>query len=175
MIDWRWTEVDTLESQERWDEAKSLLLKYWRETPTDLKVSIRLGFFCWYILVEQGPLGIKDIDFSELENVLREVTQIGLDHFMTNEDFLWCFGYMISLFPYYFGDYEYWEDKGLSMLKQAYELCPDEPVYRYSYFGSFPHIDKKSKDELHLVQAILDDRFQGEGILSEYFKSVWQS
>lgn len=175
MIDWRWQEVDTLESQERWNEAKSLLIKHWRQNPNDLKVIIRLGFFCWYVLVEEGPLGIKDVDFDELETVLNEVTHFGLANFMTNEDFLWCFGYMISLFPYYFGDYDYWEEKGILMLKRAYELCPDEPVYRYSYFSSLPNNDGKLKDEFYQVQAVLEDRFQGEGVLSEYFKSVWHS
>lgn len=175
MIDWRWQEVDTLESQERWNEAKSLLINHWRQNPNDLKVIIRLGFFCWYVLVEEGPLGIKDVEFDELETVLNEVTHFGLANFMTNEDFLWCFGYMISLFPYYFGAYDYWEEKGISMLKRAYELCPDEPVYRYSYFGSLPNTERKLKDEFYQVQAVLEDRFQGEGVLSEYFKSVWHS
>ncbi|WP_226669630.1 hypothetical protein [Metabacillus litoralis] len=174
-MDWRWKEVDTLESRERWNEAKSLLIKNWRQKPNDLKVIIRLGFFCWYVLVEEGPLGIKDVDFDELENVLNEVTHFGMANYMTNEDFLWCFGYMISLFPYYFGEYEYWEEKGISMLKLAYELCPDEPVYRYSYLGTFLNTEGKLKDEFYQVHAVLEDRFQGEGVLSEYFKSMWHS
>jgi len=62
-------------------------------------------------------LGIQDVDFDELETILRQVTDFGLDNFMTNEDFLWCFGYMISLFPYYFGNYEYWEEKGMVDVK----------------------------------------------------------
>ncbi|EST10253.1 hypothetical protein [Sporolactobacillus laevolacticus] len=175
MIDWRWTEVDALESKERWNEAKSLLIKNWQQNPNDLKVIIRLGFFCWYVLVERGPLGIKNVDLDELENVLNEVTHFGLANFMTNEDFLWCFGYMISLFPYYFGDYEHWEQKGISMLKRAYELCPDEPVYRYSYLASFTYTEGKLKDEFYQVQSVLEDRFKGEGVLSDYFKDVWHS
>lgn len=175
MIDWQWVEVDTLEKQERWTEAKSFLIKSWRENPQELKGTIRLGFFCWYVLVEGECLGIKDVDFVELETVLKEVTHFGLAHFMTNEDFLWCFGYMISLFPYYFGDYENWEKKGISMLKSAYRLCPNEPVYRYSYFSSFSNTDTKLKDEFHQVQVVLEDRFQGEGLLSQYFRDVWHS
>lgn len=166
-------ELDNLENKERWNEAKSLLIKNWRQNPNDLKGMIRLGFFCWYVLVEEVPLGIKEVDLDELEGVLNEVTHYGLAHFMTNEDFLWCFGYMISLFPYYFGDYEYWEEKGISMLKHAYELCPDEPVYTYSYLGSIHNTDEKRKVACDQVQAVLKDRFHGEGLLSEYFKSVW--
>lgn len=45
-MDWQWPEVDALESQEKWNEAKSFLLKNWQQDPTDVKVTIRLGFFC---------------------------------------------------------------------------------------------------------------------------------
>ncbi|MFJ7829488.1 hypothetical protein ACIQXU_04650 [Peribacillus sp. NPDC097284] len=118
MIDWRWVEVDTLESQEKWNEAKSLLIKSWRQNPQDLKVAIRLGFFCWYVLVQEGPLGIKDVDFNELEAVLKEVTHFGMANFITNEDFLWCFGYMISLFHLV-----NFQSILMNSCKLAYNLC----------------------------------------------------
>lgn len=174
MIDWTWAEVDRLEHQEKWNEAKEYLLKAWQQNPTDLKTTVRLGFFCWYVVVEQGPLGITDadVDMDELELLLEEVTHFGLAHFMTNEDFLWCFGYMISMFPDYFGDYEQWEEKGISMLKRASELCPGEPIYTYSYLGSFPNTYGTLKSELKQVQTVLEDRFKGEGLLAEYFKEV---
>lgn len=173
MIDWRWIEIDALKSQEKWNEAKEYLIKSWRQDPQEVKGAIRLGFFCWYALVNEENLGIKDIDFVELETMLKEVTQFGLTHFMEYEDFLWCFGYMISLFPYYFGDYEIWEEKSISMLKNAYELSPEDPVYRYSYLASFPNTVTQLKGEFHQLQAVLEDRFQGEGLLSQYFKDVW--
>lgn len=178
MINWEWIEVDKYEREEKWEEAKLLLIKSWRQNPHDIKAAIRLGFFAWYLLVEEGPLEITDeeIDFDELETLLKEVTHYGMTNFIKNEDFLWCFGYMTSLFPDHFGDYEYWEEKGISMLKRAYELCPDEPVYSYSYFGSFSNTEnKRLKEERHKVQAVLEERFQGEGVLSEYFKSVWRN
>lgn len=176
MIDWTWAEVDRLENQAKWNEAKEYLLKAWQQNPTDLKTTVRLGFFCWYVVVEQEPLGITDadIDTGELESILTEVTHFGLAHFMTNEDFLWCFGYMISMFPYYFGDYEQWEEKGIFMLKRAYELYPEEPVYKYSYLGSFSNTYRKHKDVFQQVQTVLEDRFKGDGLLSEYFKSIWR-
>lgn len=173
LIDWRWKEVDTLESQGKWNEAKKLLINHWSLNRSNLKTVIRLGFFCWYVLVEEGPMGITGVDFDEIETTLRQVTDYGLDNFMNNEDFLWSFGYMISMFPYYFGDYEYWEEKGKAMLKKAHELCPEEPVYRYSYLGSFPNPYNEHKVEFEQLQAVLEERFQGEGVLSGYFKSVW--
>lgn len=173
MIDWQWPEVDILENQGEWNKAKVLLLQHWNENPNDIKAVIRLGFLSWYVLVEEGPLDIKGVDFDEIETILREVTNYGFNHFSTNEDFLWSFGYMISLFPNYFGDDDSWEQKGKTMLKKAYEICPDETVYRYTYFGSFPNEEDKLKEELRQLRAVLEERFPGEGILSEYFKSVW--
>jgi hypothetical protein len=172
-MDWRWSEVDALEKQEKWNEAKSLLTKEWQQNPTDLKRTIRLGFFCWYVLVEHFPLGTTDIDLRELDTLLKKITDYGLANFKTNEDFLWCFGYMIALFPFYFGEDEYWEAKGFSMLKRAYERCPDEIVYRYTYLSMHPNTYENQKDEYHQLQAVLKERFQGEGLVSDYFKSIW--
>ena len=175
MIDWQWTEVDALESQEKWNEARSLLIKNWQENPQDLKVNIRLGFFCWYLLVEDVPLGVKNVDLDELTAILVQVTNFGLANFEDCEDFLWIFGWMISLFPYYFGDYEDWEEKGKSMLKGAHELSPDDPIYRYSYIGSLHSSEAELKNEFQQLQVVLEDRFQGKGLLSEYFKDIWRS
>lgn len=174
MINWQWPEVDKLESEERWNEAKSLLIESWRQNPNDVKILIRLGFFCWYVLVEEGPLKIQNVDMDELDSILKEVTQIGFEHFKTNVDFLWCFGYMISLFPEHFGDnYNDWEEKGRSMLKFVYELHPDDPVYKYTYLGSLSTSINDIKDEFHQLQEVVKERFQGSGLLSSYFKDIW--
>lgn len=172
MIDWRWAEVDTLESQGKWNEAKELLTKQWSLNP-DVKATIHLVFFCWYLLVEDGPLGLDaDIDFNGLESLLHQVTAVGLANFMDKEDFLWNFGYIITLFPYYFGEYELWEEKGEELLKKAHMRNPDEPVYKYSYLWSLPISRDKNDDEFEELRAVLEEQFQGEGVLSRYFKSV---
>lgn len=174
MINWQWEEVDLLEKNSEWDEAKALLMKNWNQNPYESQVAIRLGFFCWYVLTEEVSLEGNYINFEELETVLRQVTNFGLSNFMKNEEFLWCFGYMISLFPYYFGEYELWLEKGNSMLRSAYELNPNEQVYKYTYLASYSTLEGKSLEtEFQKLQCVLEDRFQGVGVLSEYFKSVW--
>lgn len=174
MIDWQWAEADILENQGKWNEAKLFLLEKWRENPYYPKAAIRLGFFCWYVSVEDEGKE-EDIDFDEIDCILKEVTDFGLANFKENTDFLWCFGYMISLFPYLFGDYELWKKKGDSMLKSAWEKCPDEPVYRYSYLGSTSTSRLERKEEFFRLQTVLEDRFRGEGVLALYFKGVWHS
>lgn len=175
MMDWSWPELDFLEREERWNEAKAFLLEEFQQNPRDLKTITRLGFFCWYVLVEETHLGITEVDLNELETVLKKVTHIGYTLYPTNSDFLWCFGYMISTFPFYFGEFEHWEKKGLSMLKSAYKLCPDDPVYKYTYLGSCSSNIREYKRVKKLLQAVLESRFQGEGLVSTYFKSVWSN
>ncbi|WP_226793620.1 hypothetical protein [Bacillus sp. B1-b2] len=172
MINWEWTELDQLEKDENWHAAKALLLGTWKKYPHDLKVTLRLVFFCWYLIIEDGPVNVKNMDLEELQTVLDEVTLFGLTNYNTDPAYLWCFGYMMSLFPYYFGDdFEMLEEKGKSMLKQVYTKVPNDPVYKYSYLAC---ISKKVSSEVTLqLQAILEDRFKGEGLLSSYFKSIW--
>jgi hypothetical protein len=43
---------------------------------------------------------------------------------------LWIFAYKISLFPYEFGDYVEWENKGYAMLEKAHQLRPDDPYIK---------------------------------------------
>ncbi|MDW0113115.1 hypothetical protein QT711_07945 [Sporosarcina saromensis] len=174
MIDWQWPEIDALENDGKWIEAKSLMMNQWNQNPYDLKTTIRLGFFCWYFLTEEEPLEVEDLNVEELATLLNQITDFGLTNFMTNEEFLWCFGYMISLFPYYFGEYACWQAKGDSMLKSAVELSPREQVYTYTYLAAHSNPDGKLvKEEFRKLQVIVEDRFRGEGLLSVYFKDVW--
>ena len=52
--------------------SKIASISSWRQNPQNIKAAIRLGFFAWYLLVEEGPLEITDeeIDFDELETLL---------------------------------------------------------------------------------------------------------
>ncbi|WP_251055835.1 hypothetical protein [Exiguobacterium sp. E.VS.2] len=59
------------------------------------------------------------------------------------------------------------------MLRRAHELCPNEAIYAYSYLGSFSNAYGTRENELQQVQNVLEDRFKGEGLLSDYFKSIY--
>ncbi|TWT07693.1 hypothetical protein FQV26_07735 [Planococcus sp. CPCC 101016] len=75
---------------------------------------------CWYIQVEWGILpdgDLTDKDYKECGSLLRELTDFGLRKYRSRPDFLWTFGYMISLFPEVFVDShdEEAEMKGIEM------------------------------------------------------------
>ena len=61
------------------------------------------------------------------------------------------------------------------MLQRAHELNPEDPVYRYSYIGSQASIEVELKNGYQPLEVVLEDRFQGKGVLSEYFKDIWNS
>lgn len=112
---------------------------------------------------------------DELTTILIQATNFGIANFKDHEEFLWIFDYMISLSSYYFGDYEDWEEKDKLMLIRAHELCPDEPVYQYSYISSLTSDDVELKNGFQQLKIVLEDRFQGKGLFSEYFTSIWQN
>jgi hypothetical protein len=176
MIDWYWEEADELEKQEKWNEAKNFMFLQWKKDPQDHKKFIRLGFLCWYVVVEWGCIDTTDLKHEEYENMLKELTKIGFEKFSNNPDFLWTFGYMISLFPYYFGEYEEWEDKGKQMLKSSYCFRPNDLIIKLVFLGS---LDIKSKEEnkeyeetCRKVFPILSSTFRGDGELQRYFREV---
>ncbi|WP_158512581.1 hypothetical protein [Rummeliibacillus stabekisii] len=45
MINWKLKDVDTLENQGKWNEAKSILIKLCKDNPLEPKYFIRLGFY----------------------------------------------------------------------------------------------------------------------------------
>lgn len=71
------------------------------------------------------------------------------------------------------------------MLKRAHEFRPEEPVYRYSYKQFLLGIERKIvllhekaqylENEFHQLKAVREERFQGEGLLSTYFRDVFHS
>lgn len=173
MIDWYWKEADELEEQGKWDEAKDYMLSEWKKDPQDLKKFIRLGFLCWYVVVEWGCIDTTDIDYDKYENMLKKLTNFGLNNF-DDADFLWTFGYIISLFPFYFGEYEEWESKVGEVLEKAHNLRPDDPVIKLVYLGSKNDAQYKKEYQAtcHIVAPILKSRFRGNGEMQQYFREV---
>jgi hypothetical protein len=127
MIDWQWPIIDELEDNNRWNEAKELMLKKWEENPDDIKVCVRLAFMCWYTLAEWGIQWQDKVDlpgYDECMAILGRLAGYGLEHSLENINFVWTFGYMISLFPEYFckdysnHNYDKWKYRGNAKIFQ---------------------------------------------------------
>jgi hypothetical protein len=173
MINWCWPEVDQLEQKEDWNEARDYMYNEWKKEKLNLKKYLRLSFLCWYIVVESGCLNDSTINDAEYEYLLMEIKDFGFKHFSQDSEFLWVYGYMISLFPYYFGEYEEWEEKGNQMIYKAYKLNSQDPIVKYIYIRSFPSsIVPGAREIEQVVNKLLPERFKGNGQLQSYFKEV---
>jgi len=130
-------------------------------------------FFLWYMNVEEFALNVEDfIRENKLEIVLKEVGLFGLKTFKNNAEALFILGYTISLFPYYFGEYEKLESEAEQMLEKAHKIQPNNIVYKLVFLGS-----KNGSQEVYkqvCVEAAPEvmARFNGKGLLNYYFKQV---
>lgn len=176
-IVWNWSEVDALEAQEKYRDALDYMIQNLKSNPDDLKGFIRLGFLCWYIQVYWGILpdgDLTDKDYKECESLLRELTDFGLRKYRSHPDFLWTFGYMISLFPEVFVDShdEETEMKGIEMLREAQTRRPEDPIIKLVVSGSRESEVKGSSELNEQVKHLLPVRFKGTGEMQQYFRDV---
>lgn len=186
MLDWEWPLIDELETAKRWREAKEVMLQNWEKDPNNVKVCVRLAFLCWYTVVEQPYQWQDEYDLpssDECITILSRLASYGLDHLMEDVNFLWTFGYMISLFPEYFcADYSdqaylVWEQKGEQMLEKAHGMMPDDPMFTMILLGNIPTAKLADQQDTYkaacrATQPLLTSRFQGKGEMQQYFRSV---
>ncbi|MCB8948471.1 MAG: hypothetical protein H6653_10700 [Ardenticatenaceae bacterium] len=166
-------EIEILEDEFKWEQAREALLERYRTNLMDLQNVIRFGFLSWYVLVEWGCIQItEDMNTQTYQAILGEVTEAGFNNFNENPDFLWCFGYMIYLFPYYFGEFNLWQKKGINMLKKAYEKTKD-PMLKMIYLGCDVQQDLKGYyDSCNEARLLVVNRFSGNGTFNHYFVQV---
>ncbi|WP_368652500.1 hypothetical protein AB4Y30_12160 [Ornithinibacillus sp. 4-3] len=173
MINWTLPETDILEENQQWNDAKNHLYQQWLEQKNDTKIACKLGFLCWYILVEDVS-SEQQIDEAEFQKLLIEVYHYGERHFQNDAIFNWLFGYMISQFPYLFGDFKKKEEIGTEMLAKAYQTDPDQLIFEYTFLGNSIVVNQRYKEIEKEIQAHLSQFFPGNGLLSTYFKDIWQ-
>ena len=173
-------EADGLESAGRWLEAAEL----WRGRYADAhdpEAAIRLAFVCWYVLVEHGCIpdadGLRDVDFARLESVLQKVTTEALAIHADDPDVLFHFGYMASLFPWCFdpNDVSGWERRASEMLRRAWDIRPDDPVFEMVYLGDLPLPERPEEPyraACRRARPVVPARYVGDGEFDGYFRQV---
>jgi hypothetical protein len=87
-----------IQSSEDWNAFLNQLYLEWKAKPASLGNTIQLGFLCWYLLVEGECLELYKLDEAKLVQFLGEVTVKGLEIFSDEPEFLWIYGYIMSLF-----------------------------------------------------------------------------
>lgn len=162
--------INELENYQKWNEVKCSLEHLWLTHKDNIEIASHLGCICWYVLVFWERIDNSTLDERDFIKTLTEVTEYGLISFTDKPEFLWKFGYMIKLFPYYFGDYEKWEKIGQQLIEKAHELKPEDPVITMIYLND----DSLSeyKEACVKVSEQLPSRFSGTGVIDKYFRSV---
>ena len=138
--------IPQLEKDNQWKQAVDLVLMQWADCPDDLNRLLCAGTQLWYSLLimddvqsnPSPPSRFEFISVIQLQKDLMRITRYGFNHFADNPIFNAYFGYMISVMPHYFddynGDYVHWKAKGISMMRYSYELDPNSPFTKAMYY-----------------------------------------
>jgi hypothetical protein len=165
--------LSDLEKRGSWDDAKKLLYELWLSNKDDAELAIRLGTECWYVLVEWELIENDNLCYESFNNTLREVTNYGLKRFKEDNKFLSIFGYMITTFPFLFGEDESYEELGKSMLKNAYIKNPTNLITKTLYLGSTSNIQEYILAIRETVEKYdLNQLFKDSTAIEVYFKEV---
>jgi len=166
-------ELEVLEQNEEWDKARELLYNEWNTDKSDLEKLLRVGTECWYVLTYWERIKSDGLCREMFSITLTEMKNCGDIRFRTSDSFLWVFGYMISLFPYWFNDFDgdiyRWEDHGKCMIRQAVQLQPENIIAKMLCL-----VEGSAEYERACVgvRDILSDYFPGNSAIEKYFKEV---
>lgn len=164
-------ELSELEKDEKWNEARELLYKLWLSNKDDVNLAIRLGSECWYVLTEWEFIENTQLSYEVFINTLKEVSNYGLSRFKENDNFLWIFGYIISVSPFFFADdeeYEEFEKLGINMLKKAYMKNPENLIFKTLYLGTTRRIEEYNLAFVEITNNVAS-LLQGDTAIERYF------
>lgn len=177
MINWEWTFADDFENNKDWDNARIYMYKQWSTDMYNIKKLLRTSFLCWTICIDQGNLiNNKMIKKEESKKVLDELFNFGLKFFRNEPDFLWLYGYMMTLTPTLFGDENLFEEVGKQWKYEAYIKSNNNDIIKCIFLEG---LDDESRNKLGYKQLcrelipIIESTFKGNGYMQKYFKSLF--
>ena len=166
--------LEQIEQKNEWLQAKQFVYDNWRKDSNDLDKLVRVGTECWYVLTFWERLeNTQNLDRTDFSTPLTEVKKYGFEHFADSDTFLWIFGYLIRLFPYWFsdfnGDLASWEKAGQDMIAQAYQINPENLIAKML---SLPEESEAYKSTCKMLEKSLNEYFSGKSAIEVYFKKV---
>lgn len=172
-------ELSSLEDNNKWEEATTLLYEKWMDDRENVDILCRLVGECWYILCDKNHCEIENSDtLAQIKTILEESTNYGISgNAYYNERFLTLAGYCISMFPFFYYEessdsaYLDWEQKGKNMLKIASEKYSGL-LARTWYLGSQLGSHEEYNETKKLLRAELSHIFSSKTALERYFLEV---
>lgn len=174
MKNWELKDTDQLEKESDWNAARDKLYHNWKENPQDLKVFLKLSFLCWYLVVEWGVENtskVQESDYDDYEELLQELYHYGILHFKEDAFFNAVFGFMIELFPEYFGeDYDKTKEFGDSLINKSFNLNKEDPFIELIYLsGRTPSRNPAYSNAVEKHFTTVKNMLKGTGVFQEYF------
>ena len=165
--------LSEMEKSGQWDEARESLYMLWVSNKDDSDLAIRLATECWYVLAEWEFIENECLNYQAFANSLKEVARYGLIHFYDDSKFLTIFGYMISMFPFFFGEDQLYDKLGQRMLSDAKNKNPNDIITKTLYLGSLPNMETFA---MHLEELFatfdVSILFNGGTAIEMYFNEV---
>ncbi len=170
--------LEEMEFNEQWEKIRLMLYSQWQENQDDIGILIRLACECWYVMSNWDCyIDTNDLIYEQFKDNLIATYEYGLEHIFESEEFLCIFGYMISLFPYFFyydkkknNQYSDFENKGLSMLEKAYKNSSNL-LTKVFFLGTTNNVKEYEAVKADL-NSILLELFPGETAVEKYFKDI---
>jgi hypothetical protein len=184
--------LEMLEEKGDWEGAILYLFSEFRTDSNNKYKLIRLGLECWYVLtaadeilnnngygqtfvysiVNPYSISPNGLNSNDLANLLSDTWKIGNEKFIDSAEYCIIYGYMESLFPYYFfnqADKRYSATHtGEWLLDKAYSLRPEDSIVNVIYMRSI-------SEDISYPQHFSDEvnsAFQGQSGIETYFKRV---
>lgn len=174
--------LSELERNNKWRIITDHLYDNWQSDKLNSNKILRVGAECWYILSEWEFLKINTNELTQgyVKEKLIEVTNFAIENFSTDAKVLSIFGYMISIFPFYFyndndtsnNTYLQFEKMGKAMLKKAYELNNSNEIYELLYFNSLKEPSKDFEAKKQTLQNKVSTYFSNETEVERYFNEI---
>ncbi len=125
--------------------------------------------------MEDSRLGLQEfVQFNNLPLELRQIGNDGIKKYSQSAEGLFVLGYTINLFPYLFGEFGEWEQKGKKKMLSAANLEPNNIIYSMVVLALGEEINGNLNYKIACKKAapIVIARYSSNGLLNSYFKSV---
>ena len=169
-----------MEQDEQWEAIRKSLYERWACQKDNLGALIRLASECWLIMTDwHCCINNEGLDYELFKRNLMDSCSYGLEHFGDDEKVLCLFGYMMSLFPYFFyskddpsgKEHLAYESNGKSLLKKAYHNYPDSLISKVLFLGSTDRTIEYNEAQM-AIKPFVPLLFPGDTAIEQYFKGI---
>ncbi len=163
-------EILKLEELGLFEDAYQEYISLFSEENIDFEVWKHFYFFLW---TSYEDATIEFYERIEAESQLQKLIQVGKLHFSELAEFNFIAGYTIGIFPYIYGEYHEWEEKGRDMLQYAFQIEPKNLIYEMLYLGCGRKLDSERYNKCLLEARPKGiEQYSGIGYLNTYFRQV---